>query len=241
MKLVLDGCNNPGLSYTSKYKEDIILIYDFLTNDCQENTYEYSKIQDMICDKTSIGKSEIRMVIPLMLKVGILSKENTKMGGKRLRKLNVNNSLFTFEGKCFVQFLKIEKYFNDFNYEQKEIIKDIFNKFGLIQYRELKNSENYIYNDLVVFLQKYKTIDKYEFFLLTNCRKNNQMNLLDDYIKKYRNDEIEDIEIQKDPNAFQYITKLMLQLGILEENTEGKLILGNLIKIYLKEIDNEFK
>ncbi|MDB7985235.1 hypothetical protein [Faecalicoccus pleomorphus] len=241
MKLILNGCSNPGLSYTEKYKMDIIRLYDYFLNLCPKEIYEYTKLQDLIEDQINIDGSEIRMVIPFLFKIGILSEENAIRGGKKLRKIIINDSLFTKEGLCFAQFLKIDKNKNSFNDVQKEIVDRIFHKFGLMQFEKLRNGENLIYDDLLVFLKKYKTIDKNEFFILTDSRKENKLNLLEDLVQKYRNHEVDGIEIKHDPNAFQYVTKLLLQLGILKKNQEGFLVLTNLANMYFKEDNYEFK
>lgn len=89
----------------------------------------------------------------------------------------------------------------------------------------MREFDEYIYNDLYVFLKKYKTIDKNEFFFLTHCRKNNILNKLDNYIIDYRNKKINDINIINNVNAYRYITNYLLQIGILV-NVDGYLKLS---------------
>lgn len=146
-------------------------------------------------------------------------------GGTRIRKLRLNDEFFTVEGKCFLKFLKIESKIGEVDTSISQIIKRIYLKFGIIQFEFLREFDEYIYNDLYVFLKKYKTIDKNEFFFLTHCRKNNILNKLDNYIIDYRNKKINDINIINNVNAYRYITNYLLQIGILV-NVDGYLKLS---------------
>ena len=67
------------------------------------------------------------------------------------------------------------------------------------------------------FLEKYYTMDKTEFFIMTTLQENNRNDLLDETIIKYRNGEIAETKIVSNINAFQYITSLMIQFGIVEK------------------------
>lgn len=102
----------------------------------------------------------------------------------------------------------------------------------LFIFNHLVLSDEPIYRDLLNFLRKYNTIDKIEFFLLTDCRKRSCLHLLDDYIYKYRNGIINEnnIEIINNVNSYQYITNLLQQIGILDKNSTGRFCLGTLIR-----------
>lgn len=81
-------------------------------------------------------------------------------------------------------------------------------------------------------LKKYETIDKNEFFILTDCRKKDRMDMLDNIINNYRSKIISpnDIEPISNINSFQYITSFLLQLNILKKNHDDTLSLSYLIK-----------
>lgn len=228
----VEGCSNPGLSFTSKYKNAIINIFDFVNTKCVSDEYDYSQFQNMVSQETTSDNSEVRMLIPFLLKAGILDENNVVRGGSRIRRVKINNSFFTYEGVCFVEFLIIEKNAHDLSIKQRTIIERIYKKFGLIIFNHLVLSDEPIYRDLLNFLRKYNTIDKIEFFLLTDCRKKSCLNLLDDYIYKYRNDIINEnnIEIINNVNSYQYITNLLQQIGILDKNSTGRFCLGTLIR-----------
>ena len=81
--------------------------------------------------------SEIRMLIPFMIKNGIINQDNVYKGGTRIRKLRLNDEFFTVEGKCFLKFLKIESKIGEVDTSISQIIKRIYLKFGIIQFEFL--------------------------------------------------------------------------------------------------------
>ena len=228
----VEGCSNPGLSFTQKYKKAIINIYDFLHNDCTPGKYDYSVFQNLISSSISSDNSEIRMIIPFLIKLGVINHENIIKGGSRIREIIVNDSLFTLEGICFISFLKIELKTDDLSEEQQLIVRRIYAKFGVILFNYLLVYDDEIYRDLYSFLKKYETIDKNEFFILTDCRKKDRMDMLDNIINNYRSKIISpnDIEPISNINSFQYITSFLLQLNILKKNHDDTLSLSYLIK-----------
>ena len=228
----VEGCSNPGLSFTQKYKKAIINIYDFLHNDCTSGKYDYSVFQNLISSSISSDTSAIKMIIPFLIKLGVINHENIIKGGSRIREIIVNDSLFTLEGICFISFLKIELKSDDLSEEQQLIVRRIYAKFGVILFNYLLVSDDEIYRDLYSFLKKYETIDKNEFFILTDCRKKDRMDMLDNIINNYRSKIISpnDIEPISNINSFQYITSFLLQLNILKKNHDDTLSLSYLIK-----------
>ncbi len=228
----VEGCSNPGLSFTQKYKKAIINIYDFLHDDCTPGKYDYSVFQNLISSSISSDNSEIRMIIPFLIKLGVINHENIIKGGSRIREIIVNNSLFTLEGICFISFFKIELKIDNLSEEQQLIVKRIYAKFGVILFNYLLVSDDEIYRDLYSFLKKYETVDKNEFFILTDCRKKDRMGMLDNIINNYRSKIISpnDIEPISNINSFQYITSFLLQLNILKKNHDDTLSLSYLIK-----------
>ena len=228
----VEGCSNPGLSFTQKYKKAIINIYDFLHNDCTPGKYDYSVFQNLISSSISSDNSEIRMIIPFLIKLGVINHENIIKGRSRIREIIVNDSLFTLEGICFISFLKIELKSDDLSEEQQLIVRRIYAKFGVILFNYLLVSDDEIYRDLYSFFKKYETVDKNEFFILTDCRKKDRMDMLDSIINNYRSKIISpnDIEPISNINSFQYITSFLLQLNILKKNHDDTLSLSYLIK-----------
>lgn len=228
----VEGCSNPGLSFTQKYKKAIINIFDFLHDDCTPGKYDYSVFQNLISSSISSDNSEIRMIIPFLIKLGVINHENIIKGGSRIREIIVNNSLFTLEGICFISFFKIELKIDNLSEEQQLIVKRIYAKFGVILFNYLLVSDDEIYRDLYSFLKKYETVDKNEFFILTDCRKKDRMGMLDNIINNYRSKIISpnDIEPISNINSFQYITSFLLQLNILKKNHDDTLSLSYLIK-----------
>ena len=237
----LEGCSNPGLSYTKKYIQSIIAIYDFVCTNSKDRDYSYVDFQKILSSNSMSDESEIRMLIPFMLKTGILNEDNITRGGSRIKKILLNNKLFSYEGKNFVKFLKIIQKYEMYGIKKNALIDSIYQKFGLIQFDYLRRSNDYIYNDIYVFLLKYNSIDKNEFFILTDCRKKDRMQYLDKIINDYRNNKLEKIKIINNVNSFQYISQFLIQIGILIK-TENKLELNSLAKTIMQEGENnEFR
>ena len=89
----------------------------------------------------------------------------------------------------------------------------------------LCNSEDYIYKELFLFLKKFHTIDKNEFYILTTLIENSNKQSLDKEINDYRKDKIGEIYIVKNVNDWQYLTGALEQLGIIELDENKKYIL----------------
>ena len=47
----VQGCSNPGFSFTSKYKNATISIYSFVNTKCAPGQYEYQQFQDVLKSK----------------------------------------------------------------------------------------------------------------------------------------------------------------------------------------------
>lgn len=221
MKLV--GCGCPGFSYTQKYKKAIISLYDWVNSIEQSEEMDYGIFQERVAKAGVSDESEVRMLIPFFVKSGVIDEGHCIRGGSRIRKLIVEKELFTEEGSAFSQFLKIEMASE--NVEDNDIkkqIRKIYLDFALIQIEALKRCGDDIYNDLLVFLSKYKTMDKNEFFILTTMRHNNQMSMLGNIIGKYREGSLGELEITQNVQDYTYITGLLIQTGILEKKRHNK-------------------
>lgn len=232
----LYGCGCSGFSYTKKYKMAIITIYEWINEQCSDISYDYSEFQNKISNLGVSDNSEVRMIIPFLLKAGVINSNNCIKGGTRIKRIIINNNFFTLSGECFIRFLKIELLKDSLNTEEKNIVNRIYKHFGKIQFNYLLISDDYIYMQLYNFLRKYKYICKDEFFILTTCKELNRLEELDDLIISYRNNEIGVLEIMNNVNCYNYITKLLLQLGVLESSSGGYMRLST---YYLKDVKED--
>lgn len=211
----LVGCSCAGFSYTDKYCEAMEEFYGWLCGNYDGKTYEYNDLQHKIANNIKSDESEIRMLVPFMLKAGILNESCVIRGGSRIRKIILAKNLITENGERFLQFLKVYNQRKILPKEAKERVMDIFYKFGYIQFEKLYNGEEPIYKDVISFLNKFDSIDKNEFFILTTLRSQNRMAERDNIIQMYRNNQIADINIVSCINAYQYIMKLLIALGVV--------------------------
>ena len=225
----LDGCGNHGFSYTEKYKKSIVTIFDW-ANDQESQELDYQKFQEKISSLGVSKPSEVRMIIPFLIKAGVINESNVIRGKSRIRSIRIDNNLFTENGKIFVQVLKI--ILLALKTEDTTIMRQVlvtYHKIGRIQFRELCNSEETIYQDLYDFLKEYKHINRDEFFLLTSCRAWDKMGDLPKYITQYREGKIKDIEYASNVNCYQYIISTLEDLGVLIKTDDGY-VLSNSIK-----------
>ncbi len=112
----------------------------------------------------------------------------------------------------------------------KEIIfriENLYHKAGMVLFLSLCKSDDYIYRELFFFLKKYKSIDKNEFYILTNSIEKSKKNELEENILKYRNESIGELKIIRNVNDWQYLTSTLQQFGIIEEDENKSFILTN--------------
>lgn len=76
-------------------------------------------------------------------------------------------------------------------------------------------------------MKKYKSIDKNEFYILTNSIEKSKKNELEENILKYRNGSIGELKIIRNVNDWQYLTGTLQQFGIIEEDENKSFILTN--------------
>ena len=234
----LMGCGCPGFTYTSKYKKAIVSRYDWVLTSGETGEIEYRVVQDKISKLGVSDGSEIRMIVPFLAKADVIDEGHVIRGGTRIRSLIIDEDFFTFHGKCFVQFLKIETVSEDFEDDDiSKVIKRIYHKLSYFQYRTLMQSDEVIYKDIYDFLIKHETMDKNEFFIMTTLRELDKWEKLEDTINQYQNDEIGELEIVRNVNDYQYITGLLKQYGVLQEE-DKKLRLTTYYKKLL-EVGNE--
>jgi len=215
MELV--GCGCPGFSYTYKYKRAILSLYSWVFSSGVEGEIEYQVLQDRVAELGVSDGSEIRMIIPFLAKVNVIDAGHVIRGGAKIRSLIIDDDFFTFHGRCFIEFLKIEMVKDKLDDDEiSKVINRIFHKLSYFQYASLLESDEAVYKDIAYFVNKYDFMDKSEFFMMTTLRKRNEWESLDKFVKQYRNNEIEELRIVKNVNDYQYITGLLNQYGVLE-------------------------
>lgn len=224
----LRGCSGcSGFSYTQKYKKSIVDFRNWVHENNELGVVKYKEVQRLIEANGGCKDSETRMIVPFMIKVGIINRERCEWHGSKLHAIHTKN-LFTKSGESFIQFLTIELERDEVQSDEaKAIIKDIFEKFAKIQFYYLFNSEEEIYKEMVRFLIENNTMNEIEFFLLTTAMQDNNLNVLQDKIQDYRNgmyDE-DEIKIIYNVNAFSYTSKLLIQYNLFQQR--GKNILLN--------------
>ena len=226
----LVGCGCMGFSFTHKYKKAIISFFEFITELGDIGIVSYQDLQTMIANKGVSDESEIRMIIPFLVKAQVISEKNCikTSTGTRIRQLVIDNNFFTEQGIEFIKILKME--INKDISLDKEIIlriEKLYHKAGMVLFLSLCKSDDYIYRELFFFLKKYKSIDKNEFYILTNSIEKSKKNKLEEIILKYRNGTIGELKITRNVNDWQYLIGTLQQFGIIEENENKRFILTN--------------
>lgn len=215
------GCS--GFSYTLKYKQSIIDFASWMEDNSYRGVVRYQDIQRLIEDGGGCKDSETRMIVPFMVKAGIIGKERCEWHGSRIYALDTSD-LFTKSGKCFIQFLKIELKREEIGNEvAKRLVQDIYEKFAKIQFKYLFNSEDAIYRNMVRFLLEYNNINETEFFILSTVMQDDTIGNLSDLIDGYRRNEFDDEEIQitYNINAYSYTSKLLLQYNLFQKRGDN--------------------
>lgn len=226
----LVGCGCMGFSFTHKYKKAIISFFEFVTELDNVGVLSYQDLQTRIANKGISDESEIRMIVPFLVKSQIINEKNClkTSTGTRIRQLVIDEHFFTEQGIEFIKILKME--INKDISLNKEIIfriENLYHKAGMVLFLSLCKSDDYIYRELFFFLKKYKSIDKNEFYILTNSIEKSKKNELEENILKYRNGSIGELKIIRNVNDWQYLTGTLQQFGIIEEDENKSFILTN--------------
>ncbi len=212
------GCGCMGFSFTSKYKLAIISLSNMIDELGAIGVIDYQDLQSRIANKGISDESEIRMIIPFLVKANVINENNCikTSTGSRIRKLIIDENFFTDQGVEFIKVLQLEC--NKESTNDPEVIEKIdalYHKAGMYLFLSLCKSSDYIYRELFYFLKKYKTIDKNEFYLLTNSYENSQMDKLPDLVDNYRKGKIGEIKIVKNVNDWQYLMGTLQQFGLI--------------------------
>lgn len=224
----LIGCGCMGFSFTDKYKKAIVSFYDNINELGNLGIITYQDLQERVANKGVSEPSEIRMFVPFLLKGNVINSINCikNSTGSRIRQFKIDENFFTENGVEFIKVLKLE--INKSSQTDEIILKKInslYHKAGMRLFLALCNSEDYIYKELFLFLKKFHTIDKNEFYILTTLIENSNKQALDKEINDYRKDKIGEICIVKNVNDWQYLTGALEQLGIIELDENKKYIL----------------
>lgn len=236
----LHGCSNPGFSYTNTYLENIVDA-DLWMQQNIDREISYEEMQNEI-DKLdlSLKSSALRMLVPFLVKAGVVNPDNFS---KKRQFLDLKN-FYTGMGRCFIDFLhayvKVIKLENSEELESRKQLNIMFEKFGFLQYIELLQSEDDIYTQIFKYLQKFKTIDKHEFFLLTTFRPKRDDKIDEEFeniIRDKRQGNNPDYEIVKHVNSYNYICRLLSSMGVLRP-MEKCFVLNEDYSEYIQEIKN---
>ena len=224
----LKGCSGcSGFSYTQKYKQSIVDFRNWIHNNEHLGVVKYKEVQRLIEESGGCKDSETRMIVPFLIKVGVISKDKCEWHGSKLHAI-CTKELFTKSGESFIQFLTIELEREDIeDQEAQKLIQEIYEKFAKIQFAFLYKSDEKIYEELVKFLMCHQTINEIEFFMLCTAMQDNEMNILPERVAKYRNAEYEneDFKVVYNINAYKYISKLLIQYNLFQQR--GKTIMIN--------------
>lgn len=224
----LIGCGCMGFSFTKKYKNAIISFYDVISEMEEQDFISYPDLQSHIAMKGVSEPSEVRMYIPFLMKAKVINPLNCikNSTGSRIKGFKINDDFFTEQGTEFIKILKLDM--NKDLQTDEEVIKKIeslYHKAGMRLVLALTESEDYIYKEIILFLKKYKTIDKNEFYILTTCIEKSYTDKLEKIIKDYRDNKIGEIHIVQNVNDWQYLTGTLDQLGIIEQDENKNYIL----------------
>ncbi|MCE5220248.1 MAG: hypothetical protein LLF98_02990 [Clostridium sp.] len=235
MKLRLEGCSNAGFSLTEVRKEQILELSEWVNNNILNNDMTYKQIQNEI-EKECIhlDGSKVRMLVPFLRKMGYVKND----GFEQKNSFIILKDFFSEEGKCFIEYLKLEK--KIVLMERKDInkkIEEVNELFNIMNMINLVSNGEEIYIETLQFLKKYRTMDKNEFFFMTTLKGKYEgeqyRQMLDKAIRKYRDKAFKRIEIVKHQNAYNYVKSFLIEanLVIQEDN------LLKLSKKYLTILD----
>ena len=213
------GCGCMGFSFTEKYMNAIVGIHDIINEIVGTVDFvSYQDFQDIIAKKGISKPSEIRMIIPFLDKAKIVNHRNLIRSTTRITSVLIDEFFFTSFGLEFINILKLRQKDDLSNKEVSNKIENLFNKIGFLLFMNLcKTESEYIYKAIFGFLKKYNTINHDEFYILTTAIESNAKSTLEHNILKYRNGKIAEVNVKQNVNDYQYITTMLVQIGILEK------------------------
>ena len=215
----LEGCSNSGFSLTEVRKSQILELYQWVNSNIEyEKTYK--QIQEDIENSCKhLDASKVRMLVPFLRKMGYISNYGFEQKNSIIKLVN----FFTIEGKVFIEYLKLGQIISLLDQEDiSNEMKRIDELFSMISMLNLIFNGEEIYVDVIKFLKKYRHMDKNEFFIMTTLQNQYEceeyIQMLDKYIKQYRNGEIGQLEIVKHQNSFNYVKSLLIETSLIVQD-----------------------
>lgn len=234
MKLI--GCSNPGWYFSLIRIQQINSMYCALCELEQDKEYSYINLQIEIEKKCpDVDKSKARMFIPFLVKLGVLRDNHGEL-----------SKIITPFGKKLFYFLSLyDKISLLKNEEAINISEEILSYFLINGYKNLLNDkEDKIYYYLLKILYKLEYIVKNEFFLITTVleemsEKEESIKEIEiiKLIKNYRDGKIENIQIEKNVNAFNYIMPFVESCNLVLQKGEKYYLNKSKLKLLGVEFD----
>lgn len=234
MRLI--GCSNPGWYFSLIRIQQINSMYCALCELEQDKEYSYINLQIEIEKKCpDVDKSKARMFIPFLVKLGALRANHGKL----------SQIITPFGKKLFYFFSLYDKICILNNEEAINISQEILSYFLINGYKSLLNDkEDVIYYYLLKILSKVEYIVKNEFFLITTVLEEmldkeesiKEIEILK-LIKDYRDGKIEDIQIEKNVNAFNYIMPFVESCNLVLQKGEKYYLNKSKLKLLGVEFD----
>lgn len=234
MKLI--GCSNPGWCFSLIRIQQLNSMYCALCELEQDKEYSYINLQIEIEKKCpDINKSKARMLIPFLVKLGVLRDNHGEL-----------SKIITPFGKNFFCFLSLYDKICILNNEEAiNISQEILSYFLINGYKSLLNDkEDVIYYYLLKILSKVEYIVKNEFYLITTVLE--EMSEKEESIKEreiikliknYRDGKIENIQIEKNVNAFNYIMPFVKLCNLVLQKGEKYYLNKSKLKLLGVEFD----
>lgn len=211
--IIIKQISNPGISLTRDLNNKLISISEIVDLN-NELELDYSDFQRKIISSGIFSGSYIRSFIPFLYNIGLINEYS--------KKINFKN-FFTNLGKAYIVLIKTIKMVydnnpNDYNLKNLELLKNDLIVKSLIHMIHTKNKYANKYCDILLFLKKFKTINREEFYIMQYCIENN----LDLYqiINSYRKNSSEfsikvldnnnEIVDYKNNNAYNYFLAFLL-------------------------------
>ncbi len=216
--MILEGCSNAGFSLTEVRQQQIVELYDAI-NMMPDRFKSYKSIQDDIYGLSkTLDDSKVRMLMPFLRKMGYVRNDNFEQRNALLSL----DELFTLEGKCFIEYLRLKNKIGALEIDNVEQnIQRVDQWFSVISLINLISNGEEIYADCIRFLKKYQTMCEVEFFLMTTAKaqltKENFEEKLEEYIGSYRQGTLGQVHISKHQNAYGYIKRFLIETGMVKQ------------------------
>lgn len=207
----LIGIGNPGFSFTYTYLNNILNLIDEVEKCKNRTDITYPKFQELLKDP-----SRIRMIVPFLRDIGIISDENFT---NKLQCINFK-SFYTELSKPFLLFMEIYRYLN---LDDEIACYKTMNVFRSVMhgYFDTLSSKKVEYKIIYNYLKEFKTIDKFEFFVITTFEMNGITDIAGytnakDLINEYRNGNIKvsNYEYSSNVNSYSYIMQILCDFDI---------------------------